>query len=113
MVDFAVPENYRVKLRESEKKNYYLQLNWELKKLCNSKVMVIPMVTGAFGTVNKGLVLVLEGLEIRGREETIQTTVLLRSARKLRSPGDMRKLAVTQSSEIPSVNASVSKLSKD
>ena len=38
----------------------------------------MPIVTGALGTVPKGLV---RGLEIRGRIETIQTTVLIRSAR--------------------------------
>ena len=40
------------------------------------KVTVIPIITGALGTV-KGL----EDLEIRGQVETIQTTALLRSAR--------------------------------
>ena len=32
------------------------------------------MVIGAFGTVNKGLLKRLEGLEVGGRVETIQTT---------------------------------------
>ena len=48
------------------------------------KVTVIPVVTGAFGTVNKGLVKVLEDMEIRGQVEVIETTALLRSARILR-----------------------------
>ena len=34
--------------------------------------------------IPKGLVKGLKDLEIRGQEETIQTTVLLRSTRKLR-----------------------------
>ena len=38
----------------------------------------------ALGTVTKGLIKRLEGLEIRGRAKTIQATALLRSARKLR-----------------------------
>ena len=46
--------------------------------------MVIPTVVGALGTVIEGLVKILEDLEIGGRVETIQTTVLLRSARILR-----------------------------
>ena len=41
------------------------------------------MVTGALGTVAKGAVKGLEKLEIGGRIETIQTDVLLRSARIL------------------------------
>ena len=48
------------------------------------KVTIIWIVIGAFGTVTKGLLKGLEGLEVGGREETIQTTVLLRTARILR-----------------------------
>ena len=47
------------------------------------KMTAIPIVIGALSTVTKGLIQELEILEIRGREETIQTT-LLRSARILR-----------------------------
>ena len=32
IVDFAVPSNYRIKLKECEKKDKYLDLAWELKK---------------------------------------------------------------------------------
>ena len=39
---------------------------------------------GALGTVTIALLKRLEDLEIRGREEIIQTTALLRSARILR-----------------------------
>ena len=48
------------------------------------KVMIIPIVIGALGTVTKGLIKGLEDLEINGRVETIQTIALLRSARILR-----------------------------
>ena len=46
--------------------------------------MVIPIVIGALETTPKGLVRRLEELKIGGRAETIETTVLLRSARILR-----------------------------
>ena len=36
------------------------------------KMTIIPIVIGAFGTVNKGLVKGLEDLEIGGRVETIK-----------------------------------------
>ena len=45
---------------------------------------IIPIVIGAFGTVTKGLIKGLADLEDGGRVETIQTTVLLRTARILR-----------------------------
>ena len=83
-MDFAVPADNRAKLKESEKKDKYQNLARELKKLKNMKVMVIPIITGALGTVTKGLSQGLKDLEIIGQVETIQTTVLLRSAMILR-----------------------------
>ena len=74
-----------MKLKVNEKKDKYVDLARELKKLWNIKVMVIPIVIGAFCTVTKGLIQGLEDLQIRGREETIQATALLRSARILSS----------------------------
>ena len=66
------------------------------------KVMFILIVIDALGTVTKGLIKGLEDLGIRGQGETIQTTALLRSTRILRRVletwGDLRRLAVTQTS---------------
>ena len=93
IVDFAVPADHRIKLKESEKKDKYLDLAWELKKLWNMKVTIIPIVIGAFGTVTKGLLKELEDLKVGGRMETIQTTALLRTRRVLEI---LRGLAVTQ-----------------
>ena len=47
------------------------------------KMTIIPIVAGALGSVTKGLMYRLEHLEITGREETIETTALLKSARML------------------------------
>ena len=80
-MDFAVPTDHRVKLKESEKKDKYLDFARELKKLWNMQVTIIPIVIGVLGTVSKGQVQGLKDLEIRRRIETIQTTVFLRSAR--------------------------------
>ena len=79
-MDFAVSTDHRIKLKESEKKDKYLDLARELKKLWNMKVAIIPIVIGAFGTITKGLLKGLEDLEVGGQVETIQTT-LLRIAR--------------------------------
>ena len=85
IVDFAVLADHRVKLKECEKKDKYFDFARELKKkLWNMQVTIIPIVIGAFGTVTKGLLKALEDLEVGGRVETIQTTVLLRTARILR-----------------------------
>ena len=56
IVDLPVPADHRIKLKESEKMDKYLDLARELKKkLWNMKVAIIPIVIGAFGTVIKGL----------------------------------------------------------
>ena len=67
IVDFGVPVDHRIKLKECEKRDKNLDLARELKKLWNKKVTIIPIVIGAFGTVTKGLLKGLEDLEV-GRE---------------------------------------------
>ena len=84
IVDFAVPADHRINLKVSEKKDKYLDLARELKTLWNMKVMIVPIVIGALGTVTKGLLKGLEDLEVGGRVETIQTLALLRTDRILR-----------------------------
>ena len=64
IVDFAVPADHRIKLKECEKKDKYLDLARELNKLWNMKVTIIPIVIGALGTVTKGLLNGLEDLEV-------------------------------------------------
>ena len=48
------------------------------------KVTIVPIVSGALGTITKGLLKGLEDLEVGGRAETIQMTAVLRTARILR-----------------------------
>ena len=59
--DFAVPADHRMNLKESEKKDKYLDLARELKKLWNMIVTRVPIAIGALGTITKGL--------INGRED--------------------------------------------
>ena len=79
-----VPANHRIKLKEWEKKDKYLDFARDLKKIWNMQVTIIPIVIGVLGTVTKGLLKRLEDLKVGGRVETIQTTTLLRTARMLR-----------------------------
>ena len=66
--------DHRINLKESEKKDKYLDLARELKKLWNMKVTIVPIVIGALGTIAKGLLKGLEELEFGGRVETIRIT---------------------------------------
>ena len=84
IVDLAVPADHRINPKESEKKDKYLDLARELKKLWNMTVTIVPIVIGALGTMTKGLLKGLEDMKVGGRIETIQTTALLRMARILR-----------------------------
>ena len=84
IVDFSTLADHIIKLKEGEKRDKYLDLVRELKKLWNMKVTIIPIVIAAFGTVPKGLLKGLEDLEVGDRVETIQTTALLKTARILR-----------------------------
>ena len=53
IVDFTVPADHRIKLKESEKKDKYLNFARESKKLWNMKVTIILIVIGAFGRETK------------------------------------------------------------
>ena len=85
IVHYAVSANHRIKQKECEKKDKYLDIVGELKMLWNMRVTIVPIVIGAFGTITKGLLKGLEYLEVGGRVETIQMTRLLKTARILRS----------------------------
>ena len=54
IVVYAVLADHRIKLKEWEKKDRYLDLARELKDLWSMQVIIIPIVIGAFGTVTKG-----------------------------------------------------------
>ena len=85
IVDFAVPADHRMELKEYERKDKYLHLAGELKKnLGNMKGTIIPIGIGAFGTETKVLFKWLEDLEVSWLADAIQTTSLLRTARILR-----------------------------
>ena len=97
IVDFAVPADHRIKLKECEKKDKYLDLARELKKLWNMKVTIVPIAIGAFDTITKGLLKRLEDLEVGGRVETIQNYYIIENGQNTeKSPGDLRRFAVTQ-----------------
>ena len=61
-----------IKLKDCEKKDKYLDLARELKKLWNMQVTSIPIVIVAFGTVTKRLLKGLEDSEVGEQVETIQ-----------------------------------------
>ena len=97
IVDFAVPADHRIKLKKCEKKDKYLGLSIELKKLWNMKVIIIPILTGAFGTVTKGL---LKGIGRFGSwwvsGNYPNYSIIENGQNTEKSTGNLRKLAVAQ-----------------
>ena len=75
-MEFTLLADHRVKIAESEKTYKYLELARELKKLCNIKVTVIPIVIGVLGTIPPKLIEAVEDLKIKVQVETTQNTVL-------------------------------------
>ena len=72
------------------------------------KVIIIPIVISAFGTVTKGLFKGLEDLEAGGRVETIQTTALLKRPEYWEESWRLKEICFHSiSSERPSVCAGV------
>ena len=84
MQNIVVSAVHRIKVIECEKRNKYIDLARELKKLWDIKVTIVPIVFGALGPVNKVLVQMPEDLEITARMKTVQNTAVLRSAIILR-----------------------------
>ena len=62
------------------------------------KVTVIPIVIGALGSLLKGLVQGLENLEIRRVETIPNYSIIEIELSTEKSPGDLRRFAVTQTS---------------
>ena len=61
------------------------------------KVTIIPIVIGAYGTVTKGLLKWLDDLEVGGQVEGIQNDSIIENGQNTEeNPGDLRRLAVTQ-----------------
>ena len=93
IVDFPVPEDHRINLKESEKNHKYLDLAREIKKLWNMKVTIVPIVIGALGTVIKGP----KGLgSWRTGRDYPNNGIAEDGQNTETSPGDLGGLAVTQ-----------------
>ena len=97
IVDFAASADHRIKLKECEKKDKYLDLARELKKLGNMKVTIIPIVIGAFGTVTKELLKGTWGLGCWRPSGDHPNDILIQNVQNTKNrTRDLRRLAVSQ-----------------
>ena len=91
--NIALSADHRMKIKDNENIDRYLDLAREQRKLSNMKVMVILIVVGTFWTVFKCLEMRQEELEIRGR-----VTVVEIGKNTGKSPADLMRLNITQTS---------------
>ena len=96
IVDFAIPADHRIKLNECEKKDKYLDLARELKKLWNMQVTIIPIVTCVWNSNER----ITEGTGGLGSWRTSgdhpNYYIIENGQNTEKSPGDLRRLSVTQ-----------------
>ena len=92
----AIPVNHIVKIQENQKKEKYLAKELKKKKLWKMKVAVIPIVSGALGTIFRGLIRGLELGNLRTNRDHPNYNIVKIGQNTEKGPGDLRKLAVTQ-----------------
>ena len=85
IVDVACPFDSRICSKEKEKEEKYNKLKYEIIKIGKmKKVVIIPIVIGALGTVTKNIKENLEKMEIKCEVNLLQKATLLGTARIIR-----------------------------
>ena len=84
IIDVAISGDKRVVDKEQEKIDKYQDLAREMRRLWKVKTKVVPVIIGALGTIPKRLAGYLKEIGVSIREEVIQKSVLLGTARILR-----------------------------
>ena len=97
-MDFAVPADLRIKLKTYEKRDKYLDLARELKKLWNMKVTIMPIVIWNLGS-HQRIDTKTGGLGNNGTGGNCPNYSIVEIDQNTeKSPGDLRRLVVTQTS---------------
>ena len=93
IIDVACPFDTRIKKKEQEKIEYYNDLKYEILKCWNKevdKVMILPIVIGALGSVTNNVRKNLDKVDLHLGVDAIQRTCLLGTARILRKVLDTK-----------------------
>ena len=83
-LDFAVPGDSRIEEKKKEKIEKYQDLRKELRKICNMRVKIIPLVVGSLGTIPRQFGNRLKETGITTEIGQVQKTILLGTARILK-----------------------------
>ena len=55
IIDVAIPSDYNIQKKATEKMNKYVDLQIEYQRILNKKVEVIPVIIGTTGKVHKNI----------------------------------------------------------
>ena len=83
IIDFAVPGDKTFEKKEKENIEKYQDLRWELQKIWNVGVKIIPLAGGSLGAIPKQFDTRLKNIGVTAERGQVQKTVLLGIARKL------------------------------
>ena len=80
----AVPADRNVVQNEAEKKLKYKSLCIEIKRICNLKCVIIPVIIGATGTVTRSVRRNLEAVPGKHSIDSLQKTAVLGTSHMIR-----------------------------
>ena len=85
IIDFSVPNDKNVRIKEDEKVAHYRELAKEIRKIHHVKTKIVPLVIGSLGAVTERLEKNLKFLEIPHSFLCLQVTAVLGTAIILRN----------------------------
>ena len=84
LIDVAISGDRNVIKREAEKILKYKNLTIEIQRMWNAKTKVIPVITGATGTIPKSFRKCLSNIPAKHEVKDLQKTAILGTAHILR-----------------------------
>ena len=80
IIDFSVPNDINIEKKEREKIEKYTPLAYEVRKMCNVKTKIVPLVIGALGAVTDNLEKHLSELGIGYIQTCMQKSAVIGSS---------------------------------
>ena len=84
IIDVACPVDNNLILKRNEKLDNYSELRLEIARMWDKETLIVPIITGALGSIKNDLECNLKKLDIPCNVETLQKSVLLGTANILR-----------------------------
>ena len=84
LIDVAIPADRNVVQKEAEKKPKYKSLGIEIERMWNLKCTIIPVITGATGTVTRSLKNNLQAIPGTHSIDVLRKTAILGTSHILR-----------------------------